>query len=313
MVTYQVKDRLKQYLSSIKKSIYQLEKDCGFSRSYFVNAKFNVPTEKIDIILRQLPDLNREWLLTGEGEMTNGLPISEIENTMTPSEREEAAAFRRQAMARVEGVIINDLAPSVERYEKQNHIIPGNFRRAVKRGDDRIVKGWIDAVYRESNMEYSYDWLTTGEGMPYRTRQPFYPVIEETAIHERFNMDNFRARPLDKEWLNSYYSKETPVGITYTYNDVDFAMQTDNPIGQLFKKGRKQVLCKIVDPQNDNIISNSHYVVCDRKTGVRIVQVRQEKNGLVLSDENSEEQVSLWDLSKFSVFAMVIGVILDLR
>lgn len=66
-----VGDRLKQYLNENNISIYRLEHACGLSNGYFRNVGFNLPVDKIDLICKVLPRLNRKWLITGKGEMIN--------------------------------------------------------------------------------------------------------------------------------------------------------------------------------------------------------------------------------------------------
>lgn len=68
-----IRETLTSYLHQIGVSFRKLESQCGFSNGYFRTVGFNVPIDRINRILTVLPDLNRNWLLTGSGEMTNGL------------------------------------------------------------------------------------------------------------------------------------------------------------------------------------------------------------------------------------------------
>lgn len=47
----------------------KFEKQCGLSNGYINNSKGNFGSAKIEDILKTYEDLNRSWLLTGEGEM----------------------------------------------------------------------------------------------------------------------------------------------------------------------------------------------------------------------------------------------------
>lgn len=47
------------------------EKKCGFSNGYLASLKDCPSSEKLAIILDKYPNLNKVWLLTGEGEMLN--------------------------------------------------------------------------------------------------------------------------------------------------------------------------------------------------------------------------------------------------
>lgn len=64
-----LKERLFIFISykGIKRS--QFEKICGLSNGYLNNFKGNLGTEKLEDILNNFPELSKDWLLYGEGEM----------------------------------------------------------------------------------------------------------------------------------------------------------------------------------------------------------------------------------------------------
>lgn len=66
-----VKQRLMKFMSYREISASRFERMCGLSNGYF-NKLRNAPgLDKIDKMLRVFPELNREWVLTGEGSMLN--------------------------------------------------------------------------------------------------------------------------------------------------------------------------------------------------------------------------------------------------
>lgn len=66
-----VADRLNQFFQAKNLTNYQAEKVCGLSNGYFRNMR-KAPSEKIlESILNTFPELNKEWLLSGNGEMIN--------------------------------------------------------------------------------------------------------------------------------------------------------------------------------------------------------------------------------------------------
>ena len=64
-----VKDRLLIYIKYLGIGQSKFEKLCGLSNGYINNSKGNFGSAKIEDILKACDDLNRSWLLTGEGEM----------------------------------------------------------------------------------------------------------------------------------------------------------------------------------------------------------------------------------------------------
>lgn len=64
-----VKERLTQYLSLKKISKSEFGRAIGVSSAYISSIRKSIQPEKIRAIALNYPDLNTEWLLTGEGEM----------------------------------------------------------------------------------------------------------------------------------------------------------------------------------------------------------------------------------------------------
>lgn len=64
-----VKDRLKIFIKYLGIGQAKFEKKCNLSNGYVNNSKGNYGASKLDYILKVFPELNRDWLLYGEGEM----------------------------------------------------------------------------------------------------------------------------------------------------------------------------------------------------------------------------------------------------
>lgn len=69
----ELKDRINQYLDfkGIKRVVF--ERNSGLSNGYTRNIKDNIGPEKLEGILEAYPDINKIWLLTGEGKMINSV------------------------------------------------------------------------------------------------------------------------------------------------------------------------------------------------------------------------------------------------
>lgn len=64
-----VKQRLMQFIGYKKLSIREFERLCSLSNGYVKGIKYNILPNKMRNIILQFPELNINWLLTGEGEM----------------------------------------------------------------------------------------------------------------------------------------------------------------------------------------------------------------------------------------------------
>ena len=67
-----MKERLLKFIRNEGMPVYKFEEKAGLSNGYIKNMKGNIGTLKLEGILNAFPNLNRQWLVTGEGEMLNG-------------------------------------------------------------------------------------------------------------------------------------------------------------------------------------------------------------------------------------------------
>lgn len=64
-----ISGRLSEFIKSQHISVLAFEKRCGLSQGYVKNISKTIGQEKLEAILKQFPNLNRDWLVYGEGEM----------------------------------------------------------------------------------------------------------------------------------------------------------------------------------------------------------------------------------------------------
>lgn len=64
-----VKDRLIKFIDSNKLSIRAFEQACSLSNGYLSKLRHAPSADKLSTIIATFPTLNKNWLLTGEGEM----------------------------------------------------------------------------------------------------------------------------------------------------------------------------------------------------------------------------------------------------
>ena len=64
-----VKERIKEYCKYKNIPISTFEKKCKLSNGYVNGIRKGFSDAKLEVVLRTFPDLNRIWLITGDGNM----------------------------------------------------------------------------------------------------------------------------------------------------------------------------------------------------------------------------------------------------
>lgn len=77
-----IKDRLLQFIEYKRITKSAFERKCGLSNGYINSTKGNIGSKILEQILREYPDLNREWLISGKGEMlSTSQSVGDISNS----------------------------------------------------------------------------------------------------------------------------------------------------------------------------------------------------------------------------------------
>lgn len=72
-----VKDRLIYFLDAKGVNKSEFGRRVGVSNAFVASIRKSIQPDKLSAIQREFPDLNIDWLLTGEGEMLKGSVVSE--------------------------------------------------------------------------------------------------------------------------------------------------------------------------------------------------------------------------------------------
>lgn len=86
-----VKERIKEFAKKEKGSVKAFEESINASNGYLNSIQKSIGLDKLEAILEKYPNLNLEWLLTGNGEMIKTTKIEEkdiLEVRINNQERE---------------------------------------------------------------------------------------------------------------------------------------------------------------------------------------------------------------------------------
>lgn len=125
-----VKQRLVSYLKEKKMGQNRFESLAGISNGYISNLKKSPGSEVLTKILNAAPDLNRTWLLTGEGSMLSG---------SNEEEKREMQALPLIPIDAMAGVLSGSNATFME-YDCEKYVIP------VFKGADFLIRVQGDSM-----------------------------------------------------------------------------------------------------------------------------------------------------------------------
>lgn len=137
-----IKERTLEFIKYKKISVKEFEIRCGMSNGYVSSMRKGYGADKLGNVLSAFPELNREWLLYGEGEMINS-PSPPVDDTGPVMVLDVSCDVRG-------GCAFNDQVdtkPYVKRY------IP--FSREVAREGDCAVTVYgesMEPLYKEGSM-----------------------------------------------------------------------------------------------------------------------------------------------------------------
>lgn len=84
-----IKNRTKKFIEYKGLTVSGFEELCDLSNGYISSMRKGYGREKLNNVLNTFPDLNRDWLLYGEGDMIK-VPATMTVSNATPEERQDA-------------------------------------------------------------------------------------------------------------------------------------------------------------------------------------------------------------------------------
>ncbi|MDE5704046.1 MAG: hypothetical protein K2H70_04400 [Bacteroidales bacterium] len=104
-----VRDRLIRFIEIKKISVRAFEKACSLSNGYIRQLRSSPTVDKIESIICAFPELNRFWLLTGEGDMLNNNEFLEPANWIICDTASSSPQFANNKLLRI-GLRLSEVA-----------------------------------------------------------------------------------------------------------------------------------------------------------------------------------------------------------
>ena len=139
-----IKERIKKFIQHNNLAVSRFEEMCGLSNGYIASMRRGFGQDKLNNVLNAFPDLNREWLLYGEGEMLNTSTAMTLNSTQDIEEVEAEEIKTASSVPVVPSDIANTAQINVRQFiekkgDELEHISPNDLVRRAE-GAERVRK-----------------------------------------------------------------------------------------------------------------------------------------------------------------------------
>jgi putative phage repressor len=131
-----LKSRLIEFIASKDMSIRRFEIECGLPNAYVSNIRNNITSRRLEVITAKFPDLNLQWLMTGEGSMSRnesaegaGGTNADIERRL--SEMNMQLIRMMTEFVRQETKITERYRDCIDRLQEQNEKLSGMMEKMI--------------------------------------------------------------------------------------------------------------------------------------------------------------------------------------
>lgn len=163
-------DRLEQYLIlcgvTEEQATVNAKVDSGLFKKMHDDSK-DITVKEAELFLAAFPDLNKEWLLKGQGEMRN--------NNALPFQNRKEPMARILQLLNEEGITLEEFARAVNSSVKLfNNAIKWPYEtKNLILGNEKEIHGWVNA-FCDVFPKYSKFWILTGKTSKYN-----FPIADE--------------------------------------------------------------------------------------------------------------------------------------
>ncbi len=134
-------ERIKEFIKAQGLNNSAFEKRAGLGNGYISKVKGSPSPEKCEEILKAFPELSRDWLFTGRGEMLNPAPSADPEPAAEAPAPVDPAGF--VSIPAEAWNVIKQQAASLEMKDRQVDRVISLLEAALS--DEKKTEGWPDA------------------------------------------------------------------------------------------------------------------------------------------------------------------------
>lgn len=292
-----VKERLEFFLKSEKISNSEFGRRIGACASYVASIRKSISPDKIEGIAENWPNLNIEWLLTGEGEMLKS-QSTKVPTTSTEQNNNNVLSDRQ------EGYTADLKAEDVEIIESEEGAIipePVIVPPSIMQRPDTDAKEWVESREAQANADRlqiagilkatDMVWKVEDEAMQPTLFQGEYVLIKE--MYDEARIIDGRVYAIDTKYHGNLIRRVYDDGDTYRLepiNKVGFSSVTIDKEGGFNRRYR--ILCHL-----STEISILPDVEEERRKGEEVIERRDRQINTLLEQQGEligiiKEQIS---------------------
>ena len=176
MVEDTVKQRIMEFINFKKISQRKFERTAGLSNGYLIQLRQTPSVDKISMILSAYPEINKTWLLSGDGNMLNDNDAGHRE--VNP----EIGSRFKEISDKLFGGDLNRMAMAT-------YIRASDLRKIICDNDEPAYADVLRVAQMTSPNKINIDWLITGQGEMLKSDKPTAIVNYEHRGAPYYNVD----------------------------------------------------------------------------------------------------------------------------
>lgn len=181
-----VKERIKKFIEHKNLPVCKFEDECGLSNGYIAAMRKGFGEEKLNNVLKAFPDLNREWLLYGEGDMIK-IPATMTIYNPTPEEENpegvNVSVFPAEAIEEAK-------AEAIEEYKAEESIVMVPVE--IANAPQKDIKEYIESKGDELESIMPSDLVKPANGAERVRKNSMSPTFSPSDIVFFKTLDDVR-------------------------------------------------------------------------------------------------------------------------